>query len=139
MSSIMSYLQKFLEYLISLFFILVSVLVSFSGRKDERNFPQLGWSMKKIRKKLKRGMQKILKRHFKFIDRWQNIFILALLRQKIEDGEWKSSDLFYPTIISFADLKKYHYYYWEGYPLSSISSLIISKPKIVLLPQRLTQ
>ena len=38
---------------------------------------------------------------------------LQTKRAKIEDGSWTTNDLFQPFLICFADLKKYHYYYWD--------------------------
>jgi len=41
---------------------------------------------------------------------------LSAIRAKIEDGSWTTNDLFQPLLICFADLKKYHYYYWMCFP-----------------------
>ena len=41
---------------------------------------------------------------------------LQCVREKIEANTWCLNDLLSPLIISFADLKKYHYYYWMCFP-----------------------
>ena len=41
---------------------------------------------------------------------------LTQLREKIDSGLWLLGDLWRPLVISFADLKKYHYYYWMCFP-----------------------
>ena len=41
---------------------------------------------------------------------------LQLVRGKIDANSWCLNDLLSPLIISFADLKKYHYYYWMCFP-----------------------
>lgn len=44
---------------------------------------------------------------------FQGIVVDKWKRAKIDDGSWTENDLFQPFLICFADLKKYHYYYWE--------------------------
>ena len=50
---------------------------------------------------------------FIFFDIFLGIVVDKSKRAKIEDGSWTENDLFQPFLICFADLKKYHYYYWD--------------------------
>lgn len=61
--------------------------------------------------------------NFKVLDKKQLLVDrLNHIREKIEDKTWMTKHLFEPVMICFADLKKYHYYYWLCFPTFKLSS-----------------